>query len=71
MILPEVISNSITVLISNHFHHFLFAPSILSHWSCQKSKICERCWSKFIHHNFIFDYFDKDWFDVLQSVQKD
>ena len=62
-----MISDEITASISDHLPQFLFMPYVLSKNSCQKSKIYERAWSKFIETDFELDYFDKDWSDVLQS----
>ena len=36
----------------------------------QKSIYYERDWSKFKQENFILDYFDKDWADLLQIDQQ-
>ena len=67
----EVISGKITATISDHLPQPLFAPNVLSKNSCQKSNICERDSSKFIQTDFVLDYFDKDWSDVLQLDQQD
>ena len=66
-----MISDNITATISYHLPQFLFAPNVLSKNSCQKSNIYERDWSKFIQTDFLLDYFDKDWSDVLQLDQQD
>ena len=63
---PEIISGSITATISDHLPQFSFVPNILSNPSTQKSNYYERGWSKFKQENFIPDYFDKDWADLLQ-----
>ena len=41
--------------------------------ACQKNNnnIYERDWSKFIQTDFVLDYFDQDWSDVLQLDQQD
>ena len=65
-----MISDEITASISDHLPQFLFMPYVLSKNSCQKSKIYERAWSKFIETDFELHYFDKDW-SVLQSGQQD
>ena len=67
----EVVSGNITTTISDHLPQFLFAPNVLSKNSCQKSNIYERDWSKFIQTDFLLDYFDKHWSDVLQLDQQD
>ena len=38
----------------------------MSNPSTQKSNYYERDWLKFNHENFILNYFDKDWADLLQ-----
>ena len=67
----EVISGNKTVTISDHLPQILFIPNVLSNLSCQKSYIYERDWSKFVQQNFVLDYFDKDWSNVLQLDQQD
>ena len=67
----EVTSGNITATISDHLPQFLFVPNVFSNPSCQKSNIYERDWSKFVQQNFVLDYFDKDWSDVLQLDQQD
>ena len=66
---PEIISGNITATISDHIPQFSFVPNILSNPSTQKSNYYERDWSKFKQENFILDYFDKDWADLLQIDQ--
>ena len=66
----EIISGNITVTISDHLPQFSFVPNILSNPSTQKSNFYERDWSKFKQENFILDYFDKDWADLLQIDQQ-
>ena len=61
---------NITATISDHLHQFSFVPNILSNPSTQKSNFYERDWSKFKQENFILDYFDKDWTDLLQIDQQ-
>ena len=69
-IFAEIISGNITGTISDHLPQFTFVPNILSNLSAQKSNYYERDWSKFKQENFILDYFDKDWADVLQIDQQ-
>ena len=66
----EIISGNITATISDHLPQFSFVPNILSNPSTQKSNYYERDWSKFKQENFILDYFDKDWADLLQIDQQ-
>ena len=65
----EAISGNITATISNHLAQFLFAPNVLSNPLCNKSNILERDWSKFNKENFILDYFDKNWSEILELDQ--
>ena len=64
-----IISENLTPTISDHLPQFLFAPNILSNPSYNKSNIFERDWSRFNKENFILDYFDKNWFAILQLDQ--
>ena len=64
-------SGNTTNTISDHLPQFLSVPNIFSNPSCQKSNKNERDWSKFVQQNFVLDYFDKDWSDVLQLDQQD
>ena len=66
----EIISGNLTATISDHLPQFLFAPNILSNPSYNRSNIFERDWSKFNKENFILDYFEKTWSDVLQLDQQ-
>ena len=69
-ILPDIISGNITATISHHLPQFSFVPNILSNPFTQISNYYERGWSKCKQENFILDYFDKDWADLLQIDQK-
>ena len=66
----EIVSGNLTATISDHLPQFLFAPNILSNSSYNKSNIFERDWSKFNKENFILDYFEKNWSDILQLDQQ-
>ena len=66
-----MISGNITAAISDHLSQFVFAFNVLSKALCQKLNIYQIDWSKFIQRDFIHDYFDKDWSDVLQLDQQD
>ena len=67
---PEIKSGNTTTDISDHLLRFSLVPNILSNPSTQKSNYYERDWSKFKQENFILDYFDKDWADLLQIDQQ-
>ena len=66
----DIISGNLTATISDHLPQFLFAPNI--HWnpSNNNSNVFEKDWSKFNKENFIHDYFDKNWFYILQLDQQ-
>ena len=66
----EIISGNITATIFDHLLQFSVVPNILSNPSTQKSDFYEKDWSKFKQENFILDYLDKDWTDVLQIDQQ-
>ena len=55
--------------ISDHLPQFLFAPNVLSNPLCNKSNILEIDCSKLNKANFILDYFDKNWSEILQFDQ--
>ena len=67
---PEIISGNTTANISDHLPQFSFVPNTVSNPSTQKSNYYERDGSKFKQENFILDYFDKDWADLLQIDQQ-
>ena len=67
---PDIISGNITETTSDHLSQFSFVPNILSNTSTQKSNYYERDWSKFKQENFMLDYFDKNWTDLLQINQQ-
>ena len=62
----EIISGNLTTTISHYLHQPLFAPNTLSNPSYNRSNKFERDWSKYNKENFILDYFEKDWSDILQ-----
>ena len=66
----EITSGNITSTISDDLPQFSFVPNILSSPSTQKSNFYERDLSKFKQENFILDYFDKEWADLLQMDQR-
>ena len=51
---------------SDQLPQFSFVPNVLSNPSTQKSNYYERDRSKFKQENFILDYFDEDWADLIQ-----
>ena len=66
----KVNSGNLTATISDHLPQSLFAPNILSNPSYNRSNVFERDWSKFNKKNFILDYFEKNWSDILQLDQQ-
>ena len=66
----EITSGNITATISDHLPQFSFVPNILSNSSTQKSNFYERDWLKFKQKNFILNYFDKHWAELLQIDQQ-
>ena len=66
----EKIPGNLTATISDHLLQILFAPNILSNPSNNRSNIFDRDWSKFNKENFILDYFEKNWSDILQLDQQ-
>ena len=69
-IFHEIISGNITATISNHLPQFSFISNIFSNPSTPKSNFYERDSQKFKQENFILDYFDKNWADLLQIDQQ-
>ena len=69
VLLCEAISRNITATISDYLPQFLFAPNLFSNPLCNKSNILEKDWSKFDKENFILDYFDTNWSEILQLDQ--
>ena len=64
-------SGNIPATRSDDLPQFLFSANVLSKASGQTSNIHERDWLKFIQTDFILDYFEKNWSDVLQLDQQD
>ena len=62
----EVIDVNLSATISDHLPQFLIAPAIFCNPPANKTNIFERNWSKFNHENFILDYFDINWPNVLK-----
>ena len=62
----ELIYGNISATISYHLPHLLFVPNILPNPFSQNSNFYERDWSKFKQENFLLDYFEKDWADLLR-----
>ena len=48
----------------------MVSPNTFANPPTNKSNAFERDWSKFAQENFILDYFDIDWFDLLNLNEK-
>ena len=60
----EVVCGNLTSTISTHLQ-VLFVPSTFSDNPDTKSNISKRSWTNFNQAEFVMDYFDKDWSDML------
>ena len=61
---PDIISGSLTAIISNHLSQFAIIPNIFGNTASNKFNIYERELNKFDQENFILDYFPIDWEDL-------
>ena len=61
----EAVSGNLTSTISDHLPQVLFIPSLFSDNPATKSNISERSWKNFNQAEFVLDYFDKDWSNIL------
>ena len=61
----EAMSGNLTSTISDHLPQVLFIPCMFSDNPATKSNIFERSWKNFNQAEFIMDYFDKDWSNIL------
>ena len=61
----EAVCGNLTSTISDHLSQFLFIPSMFSDNLARKSNIFERSWKNFNQAEFVMDYFDKDWSNIL------
>ena len=61
----EAVSGNLTSAISDHLPQVLFIPSVFSDNPATKSNIFERSWKNFNQAEFVMDYFDKDWSNIL------
>ena len=62
----DIVSGNLTATISDHLPQFLITPHIFSNVPNRKTNIFEHDWSKFIHEEFILDYFSVDWPHTLK-----
>ena len=61
----EAVSGNLTSTISDHLPQVLLIPSLFSDNPATKSNIFERSWKNFNQAEFVLDYFDKDWSNIL------
>ena len=61
----EAVCGKLIPTISDHLPQVLFIPSMFSDNSDTKSNIFERSWTNFNQAEFVMDYFDKDWSNIL------
>ena len=62
----EVTAGNLTATIFGYLPQFLIAPDSFCNSPANKTNIFERNWSKFNYENFILDYFDINWPNVLK-----
>ena len=70
VISKDIICGNITATISDHLPQFLVSPNTFANPPSNKSNVFERDWSKFDQENFILDYFDTDWSNLLNLNEK-
>ena len=70
VILKDIISGNITATISDHLPQFLISPNTFADPPSNKSNVFERDWSNFDQENFVLDYFDIDWSNILKLDEK-
>ena len=61
----EAVCGNLTFTISDHLPQVLFIPSMFSDNPATKSNVFERSWKIFNQAEFVMDYFDKDWSNIL------
>ena len=61
-----IISGNITTTISDHLPQFLISPNTFADPPSTKSSVFESDWSNFDQENFVLDYFDIDWPNILK-----
>ena len=70
VISKDIISGNNTTTISDHLPQFLISPNTLADPPSNESNTFERDWSNFDQENFVLDYFDIDWFNILKLDEK-
>ena len=70
VISKDIICGNITAIISDHLPQFLVSPNTFANLPSNKCNVFERDWSKFDQKNFILDYFDTNWSNLLNLNEK-
>ena len=65
----KAISDNITTTISDYLPQFLISPNTFVDPPSNKSNVFEGEWSNFDQENFVSDYFDIDWPNILKHVE--
>ena len=65
-----IICSDITATISDHLLQFLVSANTFANPPSNKYNVFERDWSKFDQENFILDYFEIDWSNLLNLNDK-
>ena len=66
VISKDIISGNFTATISDHLPKLLISPNIFADPASNKSNAFERDCSQFDEENFVLDYFDIDWSNILK-----
>ena len=61
----EAVCGNLTSTISDHLPQISFIPSMFPDNPTTKSNIFERSWKNFNQAEFVMDYFDNDWSNIL------
>ena len=69
-VVSKDICGNITATIFDHLPQFLLSPNTFANPPSNKSNVFEKHWSKFDQENFILDYFDTDWSNLLNLNEK-
>ena len=64
--LVNITSGNITTTISDHLPQFLISPNTFPDPPSNKSNVFGRDWSNFDQENFVLDYFNIDWSNILK-----
>ena len=70
VISKDIISGNISATISDHLPQFLISSNTFADPPSNKSNIFERDWSNFKLENFVLNYFDIDWSNILKLNEK-